>query len=94
MYYFGSIAVNIFSDSVQTEVEEHFKQSFLVKPRMIDFPEGIFTDQVKLKWIIVKHIVEACIRNAVILLNGSVCVFKSRRWGGETLEGELSGLFW
>lgn len=83
VYFFRSIAVKIFSDSVQAVMEEHFKQSFVVKTRMTDFQECIFIDQVKLKWIIVDHIVEACIRNAVILVNGNVCVFKSSRRGGK-----------
>lgn len=62
---------------------------------MVDFQECIFIDQVKLKWIIVKHIVETCIRNAMIFVNRNVCVFKSSRRGEKkTLEPELGGLLW
>lgn len=69
MYFFRSIAVKMFLDSVQTVMQEHFKQSLLVKTRMFDFQECIFIDEVKLKWIIVKHIVETCTRNAMVLVN-------------------------
>lgn len=35
--YFSSVAVKILSDSVQTVMEEHVKQSFLEKTKMVDF---------------------------------------------------------
>lgn len=69
MYVFRSIAVKMFLDSIQTVMQEHFRQSLLVKTRMFDFQECIFIDVVKLKWIIVKRIVETCIRNTLILVN-------------------------
>lgn len=42
VYFFRSIAVKIFSDSVQAVMEERFKQSFLVKTRMTDFQECLY----------------------------------------------------
>lgn len=66
--------VQIFPDSVQAGMKEHFKQSFLAKTRVIISWDCLFVDEVRLKWIIVKQIVETCTRKAVILGNGGVCV--------------------
>lgn len=37
VYFFSSIAVKILSDLVQIVMEEHFRQSFLEKTKMVDY---------------------------------------------------------